>query len=222
MAILKFVGSVQELSGYRELEASKGITVDQSLRYLNDNGHDGIYDRVANEVFDGRAVAYDSETGAQIGMSDPFREKAVLVPKIAGGNGGGGVSWILIDSTNYAFGTWMSFYWGPPAPSTYTQYPREGSYSYRFATYTMPNGPWTTRSIWQGTGTYPGGIQFAREGFTVQSSTIGQFQVIETTAAHLEAPAIPDYGTIPSANASSGYNATTYRGTGRVSDIIVS
>lgn len=224
MAILEFKGAIQEFSGAPKLEAARGTTVDESLRYLNDNGYFGIYDPIAKEVSDGKCLVFDADTGKQIGLSEHYEEKAVLVPRQVGGNGGGGAVWTLINSTNYT-GQYVGLsceVLPAAAPGSYVSWPHEGSTRWRFMVY---SGAWTTVATWDHPRqTYAGYVQMGREGFTAQTARIDNFSLYESVDNTVFAPlpAVSNYGTTPTdTNNTSYYTGVRYPGTGRVSDLAV-
>jgi len=228
MAILEFKGSTREMSGAASLTADRGTTIDESLRYLNDNGHYGIYEPVAMAIEKGRACGWDPETGKQIGLTDQVKEKAVITPRFAGGNGGGGSVWTLINSTNYGANSYFLLAQEaiPQTAGNYTYYPTDPSnLRYRWARYDFGVPAWVTIATWDaGVGGYPGYISMGREGFTPQTCGIYTLYVYESLSGQpwsTLVPNIPDYGTSPSDTPSGEVIGHTYRGTGRVSKTVL-
>jgi hypothetical protein len=218
--ILEFKGSVQEMSGCPRLESRLGTTIDESLRYLNDNGYEGIYQPIADEIMDGKINCYDAGTGVQIGINDQIKEKAVMVPKLAGGNGGGGPVFNLLNSTNYGNTAFIFGFEAIPVTTGYTNFPSSGGRNWRWARW---NGAaWETVWTSNSGGNYPGYVTMGRVGFTVQGSSLSEFRIYESidTGAGGIAPQLVDYGTNPTDYATD-YTGVVYNGTGRISDLAV-
>lgn len=217
MAILKFAGHMKELAGYDELTATLGESVEDSLRWLNDNGYYGIYDRLIRPIELGKARIFNPQTGHQISAATRVEDTAIIQPWLAGGNSGGSAPWIEINQTTYAASSYLAFAWGPENDDTiYEQHPHEGLTRYWFMYF---NGSsWQTEKTWLGDVklTYPGYIQLAQEGFSSPSfSQIDNLQIINNTTGSFSLPnGFTDYGTLPTDTVNRNVGQV-YRSTGK-------